>query len=404
MAAGLISQTRVSFSYNIYHTPCFIKSRLSYSAIHKDEMKKQNSIYIALVIILTASLACSVGGTAPSTESGQEPTVAGGQTNPVATTAPSQEAVGIDGPPGPETIDLTNPALYIVPSAPAFTFEMTSKYVGVDTTGVAKEVSQITWSAEVQTQPQITQRFFFGGGDEYSDTVIIGDQMTIAQMFSVSGGTPELFCNTSLASSMQGPSMLESMFKLQDMITGQAPRVESGIEVNGYVTDKYELSSENFVEVPGELVSAFVYVARDGGFITLFELQGRSKTDYQGLDPNQFTDVTSAYNFIPVEDGSLDIAIPAECNNPAGLAGEFPVMDGATELSTSLGQVSYKIEKPRSEVADFYRAEMPKRGWALTTEGTLIGISLVFTKDGKNVEVTVASNSATSAFVAITEK
>jgi len=55
-------------------------------------------------------------------------------------------------------------------------------------------------------------------------------------------------------------------------------------------------------------------------------------------------------------------------------------------------------------VADFYRAEMPKRGWALTKEGTLIGISLVFTKDGKNVEVTVASNSDTSSFVAITEK
>ena len=79
-------------------------------------------------------------------------------------------------------------------------------------------------------------------------------------------------------------------------------------------------------------------------------------------------------------------------------------MDGATNLSTSSGQVSYQIEKPRSEVADFYRAEMPNRGWTLTTEGTLIGITLVFTKDGKNVEVTVASNSDTSAFVTITEK
>lgn len=29
-------------------------------------MKKQNSVYIALVIILTASLACNLGGTAPT--------------------------------------------------------------------------------------------------------------------------------------------------------------------------------------------------------------------------------------------------------------------------------------------------------------------------------------------------
>ena len=366
-------------------------------------MKKQNSIYIALAIILLASLACNIGGTAPSAEGGQEPTAAAEQTNPVATTVPSQQAAGIDGTPGPETIDLTNPALYIVPSAPAFTFDMTIKYKGVDTTGAAKEISQIVGSAEVQTQPQITQRFFFGGGDEYSDTVIIGDQMTSAQMFSVNGGTPELLCHTSLASSIQGPGMLESMFKLQDMITGQAPRVESGIEVNGFVTDKYELSGKNLVG-DAKPISAFAYVARAGGFITLFESQGQDKIDLFGFDPNQFTDVTSTFNFIPVEDGSLNIVVPAACEDPAGLAGEFPVMDGATNLSTSLGQVSYQIEKPRSEVADFYRAEMPKRGWTLTTEGTLIGISLVFTKDGKNVEVTVASNSATSAFVTITEK
>jgi hypothetical protein len=359
-------------------------------------MKKQNSIYIALAIILLASLACNIGGTAPATEGGQEPTAAAEQTNPVATTVPSQQAAGIDGPPGPETIDLTNPALYITSSEPAFTFEMTSKYIGMDTTGAAKEDSMAVASAEIQTQPEITQRFLsFSGAFE---TVIIGDQMYI-----VVQGVPG--CRTSLASEIQGPGMLESMFKLQEEITGQAPRVESGIEVNGFMTDKYELSSENFVEVPGELVSAFVYVARDGGFITLYETQGREeKATAPGFDPNQFADITITYNFIPVEDGSLNIAIPAGCDNQAGLAGEFPVMDGATELSTSPGQVSYKIEKPRSEVADFYRAEMPKRGWTLTTEGTLIGISLVFTKDGKDVEVTVASNSDTSSFVAITEK
>ena len=273
-------------------------------------MKKQSSIYIALVIILLASLACNIGGTAPATEVGQEPTAAGGQTNPVATTVPSQEAAGIDGPPGPETIDLTNPALYIVPSAPAFTFEMTIKSIGVDTTGAAKEAS-LYGMTEVQTQPQITQRFLLlsegGIGAGSAETVIIGDQL-----YTVLTGVPG--CNTFLASSMQGPSMLESTFKLQEQITGQAPRVESGIEVNGYVTDKYGLSSENIVEIPGELVSAFVYVARDGGFITLYELQGREKTDSQGLDPNQFTDITMAYNYILVEDGSLDIAIPAACN------------------------------------------------------------------------------------------
>ena len=97
------------------------------------------------------------------------------------------------------------------------------------------------------------------------------------------------------------------------MITGQAPRVESGIEVNGYVTDKYELSSENFVG-KAKGVSTFVYVAREGGFITLFEMKSQGNETRYGFDPNQFTDFSLTYSYTLVEDGSLDIVIPAECN------------------------------------------------------------------------------------------
>ena len=157
-----------------------------------------------------------------------------------------------------------------------------------------------------------------------------------------------------------------------------------------------------------ELISAFVYVARSGGFITLFELQGRAKIDFQGLglipyqlaDPNQLADFTRADNYIPVEDGSLNIAIPAGCGNQAGPAGEFPVMDGAIGSQIAPESVFYQIKKPAAEVADFYRAEMPKRGWVLT-EDTIVErvetangstgpvVTLVFTKDGKNFIVKV---------------
>jgi hypothetical protein len=360
-------------------------------------MKKQNSIYIALAIILLASLACNIGGTAPATEGGQEPTAATEQTNPVATTVPSQQAAGIDGPPGPETIDLTNPALYITSSEPAYKFDTNTKFTGVDTTGAAKEVS-LLMTEETQTLPQKSQRFLVvvTGGEGSAETVAIGDQV-----YTVFQGA----CYPSLLSSLGEQSLSEGMPKLQDGITGQAPRVESGIEVNGFVSDKYELTSENMFE-EDELISAFVYVARDGGFITLFEMQERSNTNYQGLDPNQFTDITTAYNYIPVEDGSLDISIPAGCDNQAGLAGEFPVMDGATATSlvTKPGEVFYQIEKPLTEVLDFYRAEMPNRGWTLT-EDAVVGsfATLVFSKDGKYVEVKALGNGDTVS-VTIKEK
>ncbi|MCJ7513056.1 MAG: hypothetical protein MUO23_08820 [Anaerolineales bacterium] len=288
-------------------------------------MKNRSSIILALAIVLMTSLACTIGGTALSTEVVKEPTPGSEQTNPVATTVPAQEAGGNDPAAGPETIDLTNPALYIVPSAPAFKFESTIKYTGVDTTGVAKEVSEIGL-AEVQTQPQTTQRFsssLEGYVDSpgttgsinilSSDTVIIGDQMTSAQMVSVNGAAPELFCNTGLASEVQGPSLLESTPKIQEWLIGQAPRVESGIQVNEFVSDKYELSGDTLQGGDG-LVSAYVYVARDGGFITRFELQSQGTEGRFGFDPTLLTDISRTYNYFLVEDGSLQIANPAECN------------------------------------------------------------------------------------------
>ncbi len=349
-------------------------------------MKIQNFRYFALAIILIASQACSVGDTAPSTEGGQEPVTTDEQTSPVATTVQSQAAVAIDGPPGPETIDLTSSALYIQPIAPEYKFESTIQYSGPDTAGAAKDVTSFM-TLEVQTQPQPAQRLVLDNGFGESETTAIDDQV-----FMVILGECSAFPDA-------GPQDQSAFLPdLQEEITGQAPRVESGIDVNGFVTDKYELSSENLV-TDDELISAFVYVARSGGFITLFELEGRTKTDFQGLDPNQMADFTRTDNYIPMEDGSLNIAIPASCNQ-AGLMDEFPMMDGSIASSTGPEFLFYQIEKPAAEVADFYRTEMPNRGWALTEDTTVERVetatgstgpvvTLVFTKDGKNFIIKV---------------
>ncbi len=190
--------------------------------------------------------------------------------------------------------------MYIVPDAPAYTFDSIMKIAGVDTSGSPKDFLSHT-SVEAQSQPQLMQHILFEGDAigaapsdapgsiniPSSDTVIIGDQMTSAEMVSVSGATPELSCHTGPTSNVQGPgllqSTLESMPNLQTMLTGQARGVASGVDVNGVVANKYELTSANFVEDSGELISAFVYVARDGGFITRFEEQTRVKIGFSGF-------------------------------------------------------------------------------------------------------------------------
>lgn len=346
-------------------------------------------------MLLLSILACSAGGAAPSTENAQEPTAEAEQISLTAIPIPTQGTTSIDGPPGPETIDLTTPTLYITSSSPAYKFESTLNYSGVDATGAAKEVTSIR-TIESQTQPKPAQRLVLDNGAAASETSSIGDQVYMV-VYGQCTALPD-------AGQLDFSAFMP---EIQKELTGQATRVESGIEINGFVTDKYELTGENLV-TDDELTSAFVYVARNGGFITLFELQGRAKIDFKGLgitpyqlaDPNQLADFSRADNYIPVEDGSLDIAIPVGCGNQAGPVSEFPVMDGAIGSQISSQSVFYQIKKPAVEVADFYRVEMPNLSWVLTedtvVERVVTGNSstgpiftLVFSKDGKDIIVKI---------------
>ena len=269
-------------------------------------MKNKYLIFVTLVIILATLQACSVGSVTPSTVVPQNPTHVIENTSPAVSYNTTQAATTVEGPIGPELIDLTNPALYLTSNALAYTFDTKMRFSGNDATGAVKEVT-LSMTEGTQSLPQKTQHFVVvvTGGEGSAETVIIGDLG-----YSVFQG----ICYPFSASSKDGQAASEGMPKLQKEITGQARRVITGIEVNGFIVDKYELTNENMV-AQDELISAFVYVARNGGFITLFELQGRSKTDYQGLDPNQPTDVSATYNYIPMKDGSLEIAIPSSCVN-----------------------------------------------------------------------------------------
>jgi len=267
-------------------------------------MKNKFTFSTVLIFILLTIQACSAGSSVQPTKIIQEATLA--EVASTTTSIPTQEAVGIIENPGPDTIDLTNPDLYITTSAPAYTFDTTMKYAGVGTAEALKEVA-LAMSEATQSLPQIERHFLVSvtGGEGSAETVMIGDQG-----YSVFQGT----CYPFPVSSTDDQNLSEGMPNLQDLIKGQANRVEDRIEINGFITDKYELTSENMVE-NDELISAFVYVTRDGGFITRFEAQVKTKTDYQGFDPNQLTDIFIVHNYIPVEDGSLVIAIPSVCAN-----------------------------------------------------------------------------------------
>ena len=347
-------------------------------------MKKQ--VLLALTILVGATLACSLvsslGGDAGEPADPESPA------SERVTEAPDEPQ---DAGTGLETIDLSDPALYPTSVYPTYMVDMALKYEGIDMTGAPKTFD-LNIQIENQSEPK-AQRFSMGGADpsESMQFVVIGDQAM--SVF------PGVGCTVFPASSMQGPDPTESAPDIDEMMTGQAQLVESGVEIDGILTDRYELTSENMAdagdsEVPN-IQDGSVYVARDGGYIVRVEMTGTVNTAENGFDPNTEAQVTLTYTFIPVENGALVVSPPTECADQLSGTSEYPVIDGASELISFENSFFYTYTGSLEDVTDFYRTKMVEDGWTLTNESGGANISfatLSFSRDYESIDVKAIQN------------
>lgn len=69
-------------------------------------------------------------------------------------------------------------------------------------------------------------------------------------------------------------------------------------------------------------------------------------------------------------------------------AGEYPVMDDATDVISAPNALTYQTKHSVDEVMEFYKSEMKDAGWELTSETTMAGTgALTFSKDGANLSI-----------------
>ena len=360
-------------------------------------MKKQ--ILLAMTTLTLVTLACSLVSGLGSGDSGDA-----GDSESTPSSAPATEApvVSGDSGAGPETIDLSNPALYANDAYSTYKMNMAIKYDGVDTSGSQKSFD-LVFDVESQLDPK-AQRISMTGEDamESIEFVVLGDQAM--SVF------PGIGCSVFPVSTMQDQSPEESIPDVNGLLTGQAKRVESGVNIEGVVTDRYELTSENMADPDNsespKINDGSVYVAQDGGYIVRIEMNGTVNTEENGFDPNTEAQVSLNYTFIPVEDGSLNIVPPAECADQLAGSSDYPVMDGASGLVSMEETVFYTVETSLDEVLDFYRTTMPEDGWEMTKDvgGSNISFAtLEFTKNGESVEVN-AITTGDSVSVTVTKK
>jgi hypothetical protein len=108
---------------------------------------------------------------------------------------------------------------------------------------------------------------------------------------------------------------------LTNVLTGHVKRIETSVTINGVITDRYELRSDNFIasDTVVELKSGSLYRARDGGYLVHLEyvvvVKPQSWTitmsdDYSTTEPSQ---VTYLYDRTYAPDGTLTVKVPEVC-------------------------------------------------------------------------------------------
>jgi hypothetical protein len=193
---------------------------------------------------------------------------------------------------------------------------------------------------------------------------------------------------------------LDEFFQLELPLLGTANLVESGLDINGVLSDQYELSADNIANDPDSGVTpetflfeeGHVYIARDDGYVTRMEIHGQFADDPSslGFDPEQPVSALMSVNSYPSD---ADVLPPAGCAGETPGTTDYPVMDDAEGYFDLPDGIFYNITTNLDVVTDFYKAQMPEFGWTLDSESQVGSfVEQLWSKDGMTVAVRLVQN------------
>lgn len=181
-----------------------------------------------------------------------------------------------------------------------------------------------------------------------------------------------------------------------------ATLAESNVEVNGVNTHHYTFDESVLAltdPTAGELNTAEgnIWVAADGGYVVRILMEGIGSTGLLG-------DTSATEGQVSYELNYFGFNEPVEINPPPGCEGEgeseFPVMEGAANLTSIAGVQTYTSDQPFDTIVDFYKTEMAAAGWESTTEFVSEPTaSLNYTKDGADVQINVLEDISSDGFL-----
>ncbi len=238
--------------------------------------------------------------------------------------------------------------------------------------------------------------FDMGLGDESLDLSGLG-AMTVVQ---VDGKTytnlPGLGCTTSEGAD---ESMLEGAVTrpdelIDDLNSEGVTLVESGVTVNGIVTDHYHFDETAIEDNDASLstVSGDMYIAQQEEFVVRFVIDGQGQIgDFAGEAASDLNTFHMEFNVFDVN-SNITIAAPAECSTTSS-SSDYPMLDDAFEVTTFAGVITYKTNTAIADAAAFYKDALTAAGWTVSFEySDDTTATLMLTKENKTVTVLVTGD------------
>ena len=179
-------------------------------------------------------------------------------------------------------------------------------------------------------------------------------------------------------------------FSPKDMLGGglkSAKLVEKGVTVNGVVADHYTYSDQAIMMGGAMKGSGEYWIAQDGRYVVKYS--GKATGKGAGLLVKAAEGAISWDYDLDAVNSLQKIELPADCAN-AKPSADIPVPDNATDKGQFGTMLTFKTKDEVGKVADYYKQQLPDKGWELTKDDTMGElVSLEFTKDKRTLSIMI---------------
>jgi hypothetical protein len=173
----------------------------------------------------------------------------------------------------------------------------------------------------------------------------------------------------------------------------------NGITADHYVFDEKSISFGAFSAVKGD-----AWVAVEGGYLVKYSAQATGKAGIGAvLAQGDLAEGKIAWDYSLSDVNRVDrLALPQACEAQKP-ATDIPVPPNVTEQASFGSTISFKSPDAPSDVAAFFKRELPAQGWTAGEESTVEEmVTLAFTKEQRSLTILITKDE-NSTGVLITE-